>query len=76
MKWRTKVRDLLDIGKPKKVAIKNVEETEIVDSSKLKAVKDDGESENEDDDELEEQIKDALDTERKLEKKLVFLANN
>ena len=69
MKWRTKVRELLDIGKPKKVAVKAAEVIEGADSAKLKEVNADGDTENEDDVELEEQIKDALDSERKLEKK-------
>lgn len=69
LKWRTKVRELLDIGKPKKVAVKAAEVIEGADSAKLKEVNADGDTENEDDVELEEQIKDALDSERKLEKK-------
>lgn len=72
IKWRTKIRDELALNKPKKVDVAEVPEGAIVDAAKLKEVTDKTESdlENQEDQELEDQIKDALHSEKKQEKKL------
>ena len=67
VKWRTNVRDFLDIGKAKKAVDLPVIGEE--KKTELKKVKDGSDEEDSDDLELEEQIKEALDAEKKIEKK-------
>ena len=73
LKWRLKIKDELDLNKPKKVKdVAEVPEDSVaivkplVDSAVAKTESD---LENEEDKKLEEQIKDALHSEKLLDKK-------
>ena len=71
VKWRTKICEQLEIGKAKKAAVLPAIPEEKIAAPKQKDVSGviDSDEENEADVELEEQIQEALDSEKKIEKK-------